>query len=149
MPSRKSTKYFATACAAMGLAACGQSAQVSSPVNSGSVGTTINSPAPAIPVPRIIQETLFRQHDFYGIRGTAFNPTDRGMKNVVIKYYLFKSHMGKPNEGILVQTTGGLVEAQLRYLPPKIPVEFTAYSENAPTGGRTPEIEPEITAEWD
>ena len=53
------------------------------------------------------------------------------------KYFLLKSHTGKPNEGLLVETTGGLVEADLRYLPPKTPVEFVAYSENAPTGGRT------------
>jgi hypothetical protein len=71
------------------------------------------------------------------------------MKNVAIKYYLFKSYKGDPKAGLLVQTTGGLVEAQLRYLPPKTPIQFTAFSENAPTGGRKPELEPEITAEWD
>jgi hypothetical protein len=99
--------------------------------------------------PRIIQEALFKQHDFYGIPGGIFNPTDRAKKNVVVKYYLFNSHIRKPHEGLLVQTTGGLVEARLGYLPPKTPVEFVAYSENAPTGRRTPEIAAEITAEWD
>jgi len=56
---------------------------------------------------------------------------------------------GCKNSSRARRVTGGLVEAQLNYLPPKTPVEFVAYSENAPTGGRTPEIAAEITAEWD
>jgi len=103
----------------------------------------------ANPTPRIIQESLFKQNTFYGIRGTVFNPSDRAMRNIVIKYYLYKSHVGKPNEGILVHDTGGLVEARVAYLPPKTPIDFIAYSENAPTGGRTLVITAEITADWD
>jgi hypothetical protein len=140
------------ACAVLWLVGCSGSSQDSARdnarTNNDEPTTNITTPT-SNAIPRIIQESLFRQNDFYGIRGTVFNPTDRAMKNVTIKYYLYKSHMGKPNEGLVVHDTGGLVEARLAYLPPKTPIDFVAYSENAPTGGRIPEIASEITAEWD
>jgi hypothetical protein len=138
---------FAFAVILIGCTACAGPSETPRPVDA--VTSSAPTSSPGTPMPRIIQETLFKQNMFYGVRGSVFNPTDRAMKNVIIKYYLFKSHMGKPNEGLLVQATGGLVEARVRYLPPHLPVEFVAYSENAPTGGRTPEVEPEITAEWE
>jgi hypothetical protein len=135
------------------LSGCGGPSQVPSQANAGANEDNSFKSAPptpsSAPMPRIIQESLFKQGYFYGVQGTVFNPTNHAMKNVVIRYYLFKSHMGKPDEGLLVQRTGGLVEARLNYLPPQTPVQFIAFSENAPTGGRIPEVQAEITAEWD
>ena len=103
---------------------------------------------------RIVKDALLQNDTFYIVKGSIYNPNNDGVKNVVIKYYIWKKWMGKDGHGSAIKETGGLVSATIKYLPPKQTVDFTATSHNAPV--MTPEsrllpdpISAEITAEWE
>jgi hypothetical protein len=68
------------------------------------------------------------------VKGSIYNPNDKGVKNVVIRYYIWKKFMGKDGYGLIIKVTGGLETARIKYLPPKQTVDFT-------TGEVVPEIE--------
>jgi hypothetical protein len=115
---------------------------------------------PAGPTLRIVNDKLIKV-DYgdcpgcmYAVKGSIYNPNNDGVKNVVIKYYIWKKWMGKDGHGSAIKETGGLVSATIKYLPPKKTVEFTATSRNAPvmsadTGLVPDPINAEITADWD
>ena len=119
------------------------------------------SEAPTVPALRIIQDSLHQQGEFsYFVKGTVYNPHDKAVKNVVIKYYIWKKYMGRscePSDGQCGRLqTGGVVTATLKYLPPKLPVDFTATQESAnccadvlPHNEVPNPLVAEITAEWD
>jgi len=123
--------------------------------------TKASSEAPTMPALRIIQDSLHRQGEYsYLVKGTVYNPHDKAVKNVVIKYYIWKKYMGRncePFDGQCKRLqTGGLVTATLKYLPPNLSVEFTATQESAnccadvlPNNGMPDPLVAEITAEWD
>jgi hypothetical protein len=104
---------------------------------------------------KIVKDELREAHNFYYVTGVIYNPHERGVKNVVIKYYIWKKWMGKDGHGSVIKETGGLVTADLKYLPPKQSVEFTATGgDNAPVMSKESGLEPdplnaEITADWD
>ncbi|MBZ5668053.1 MAG: hypothetical protein LAO30_26160 [Acidobacteriia bacterium] len=90
----------------------------------------------------------------YAVKGSIYNPNNDGVKNVVIRYYVWKKWTGKDGHGSAIKETGGLVSATIKYLPPKQTVDFAATSSNAPV--MTPEsrmlpdpISAEITADWE
>jgi hypothetical protein len=104
------------------------------------------------PTLKIVQDSLAERGNFYYIKGSIYNPYEKGVKNVVIKYHIWKKWMGKDGHGLLIKETGGLVESQLKFLPPKQTVEFTATGgDNAPVmvHDMPDPIEAEISAEWD
>jgi hypothetical protein len=112
----------------------------------------------APPVLKIIQDSLQKQGGYsYLVKGTVYNPHDKAVKNVVIKYYIWKKYMNcTPVIGQCKRLqTGGLVTANLKYLPPKQSVDFTATQESASCcADELPNEVPdplmaEITAEWD
>src|ERR1039457_3181114 len=107
---------------------------------------------------RIVNDSLVKVNDgdcincLYAVKGSIYNPNSDGVKNVVIRYYMWKKWQGKDGEGSLIKETGGLVSATIKYLPPKQTLEFTATSRNAGVkiNGQEPDpISAEITAEWD
>lgn len=102
---------------------------------------------------KIVKDSLSDTEEFYVVKGAIYNPNNRGVKNVVIKYYIWKKFMGQDNvkRGSLVKETGGLTTAKINYLPPKQTVEFTTSDSSAV---KYVDIKPdalsaEITAEWD
>lgn len=110
------------------------------------------APAPAL---KIIQDSLHQANDRYFVKGTVYNPHDKPVKNVVINYYIWKKYMGKENSrmGSLIRDTGGLVTANIKFIPPKQSVDFTATGCCAivmvPESGIIPDpINAEMTAEW-
>lgn len=109
---------------------------------------------------RIVNDKLVKVNDgdcrgcLYAVEGSIYNPNNDGVKNVVIKYYIWKKRMGKDGHGSVIKETGGLVSATIKYLPPKQTVDFTATSHNAPVmtaeSGLLPDpISAEITADWE
>ena len=99
---------------------------------------------------KIVKDDLFKQGGFYLVKGSIYNPNTKAVKNVVIKYYIWKKFIGHEDRGSIVKEGGGLVLAKINYLPPKQTVEFTTDS-GAPV---YVDVEPdplkaEITAEWD
>ena len=89
----------------------------------------------------------------YIVKGSIYNPNNEAVKNVVIRYYIWKKWMGKDDPqnqyGSIIRETGGLVSATIKYLPPKQIVEFTA-SGSAFRRKELPDpINAEITAERD
>jgi hypothetical protein len=104
---------------------------------------------------KIIKDGLFEFNNFYFVKGSVYNPSDKAVKNVVIKYYIWKKWMGKDDHGSIIKNTGGLVTSTIKYIPPKTSVEFTASGDNnAPVmtieSGLLPDpLNAEITAEWD
>lgn len=103
---------------------------------------------------KIVKDELREAGNFYYVTGVVYNPYERGVKNVVIKYYIWKKWMGRDGHGSVIKETGGLVKAELKYLPPKQSVEFTATGGDAPVMSKESGLEPdplsaEITAEWD
>ena len=88
------------------------------------------------------------------MKGTIYNPNARAVKNVIVRYYIWKKWMGKEGYGFVIKATGGLVVATIKYIPPKQSVEFTATGDdNAPvrtveSGPRPEPIDAEIVAEW-
>ena len=103
---------------------------------------------------KIIKDDLFARDDFYFVKGTIYNPNARAVKNVIVRYYIWKKWMGKEGHGFVIKDTGGLVEATIKYIPPKQSVEFTATGDHtAPVmtvaSGLLPDpIDAEIVAEW-
>ncbi len=87
---------------------------------------------------RIVNDKLVKVNDgdcrdcLYAVEGSIYNPNNDGVKNVVIKYYIWKKWMGEDGHGSIIKETGGRVSATIKYLPPKQTVDFTASSHNAP-----------------
>lgn len=119
---------------------------------------------PVTPSLKIINDSLLVDGYFYAVKGSVYNPSDRGVKNVVIRYYIWKKYMGdaaptvSPYDGtklpISWKQTGGLVAATIKYLPPKQTVDFIAKGEDAHVMTKESQLVPEpinaeITAEWD
>ena len=50
--------------------------------------------APTVPALKIIQDTLHQSENEYFVKGTVYNPHAKAVKNVVIKYYIWKKYMG-------------------------------------------------------
>jgi hypothetical protein len=109
---------------------------------------------------KIVNDQLIKVDDsdcrgcLYAVKGSIYNPNADGVKNVVIRYYIWKKFMGKDGHGAALKSSGGLILATIKYLPPKQTVEFTAFGPSAPVmtlqSGLLPEpITAEITAEWD
>lgn len=111
---------------------------------------------------KIIKEGLFTKSDprnhvpnsLYFVKGTVYNPNDRPVKNVTISYYIWKKFKGNASYGLILKSSGGLVTASIKYIPPKSSVEFIADSDDAlvftPESGVRPDpLNPIITAEWD
>ena len=46
------------------------------------------------PNPRIIKDALMQNGNFYYVKGTVYNPSDRGLKNVVINTTFGRSGWG-------------------------------------------------------
>ena len=103
---------------------------------------------------KIIKDDLLELDNLYFVKGMIYNPSDKPVKNVVIRYYIWKKWMGQEGHGTFIRDTGGLVQSTIRYLPPKQSVEFTATGRTAPVMGAQSGLRPdplnaEITAEWD
>ena len=99
---------------------------------------------------KIIKDDLFKQGHFYLVKGSIYNPNAKAVKNVVIRYYIWKKFIGHDDRGSVVSQGGGLVLAKINYLPPKQTVEF-ATDNGAPV---YVDVEPdplkaEISADWD
>jgi len=118
------------------------------------------SDAPTVPALKIIQDSLHKQGEYsYLVKGTIYNPHDKAVKNVVIKYYIWKKYMNctTPTYGQCKRLqTGGLVMANLKYVPPKQSVDFTATQESAnccpdelPNNELPDPLVADITAEWE
>ena len=102
---------------------------------------------------KIVKDSLSDSEEFYVVKGAIYNPNNRGVKNVVIKYYIWKKFMGQDDvkRGSLVKETGGLTTAKINYLPPKQTVEFTTSDSSAVkyVDIKADALSAEITAEWD
>ncbi len=102
---------------------------------------------------RIVKDSLSDSEEFYVVKGAIYNPNNRGVKNVVIKYYVWKKFMGHDDvkRGSIVKETGGLTIAKINYLPPKQTVEFTTSDSSAVKymDMKPDALNAEITAEWD
>jgi Fe-S-cluster-containing dehydrogenase component len=106
---------------------------------------------------RIVNDNLVKVDDgdcigcLYAVKGSIYNPNSVGVKNVVIRYYIWKKWMGKDEHGSAAKETGGLVSATIKYLPPKQTIDFIATSHNAAVMIHdVPDpISAEVTAEWD
>lgn len=109
----------------------------------------------ATPKIKIIKDYLVDRDDFYLVRGMAYNPNTEAVKNVVIRYYIWKKWMGQKDRGQAIRDTGGLVQAVIKYMPPKSSVEFVATGgDDAPVmsvqSGLLPdELQAEISGQWD
>lgn len=107
------------------------------------------------PALKIVKDTLLELGDFYFVKGVVYNPYNRPVKNVVVNYYIWKKWMGRDGHGLVIKETGGLVTANIKYMPPKQSVEFTASGDNTapvmtPESGLLPDpLDAEISAEWD
>jgi|SRR5271165_3353052 len=101
---------------------------------------------------RIVKDDLYERGGWYFVKGGVYNPNTRAVKNVTIRYYIWKQFVGHDDirRGSVVKETGGLVTAIIRYLPPKQTVEFTT-DDSAPVyRDITPDLlEAQITADWD
>jgi hypothetical protein len=183
------------------VAALGMSAQQRKP------SAKARRPVPAL---KIIQDSLHQSEYEYFVKGTVYNPHDKAVKNVVIKYYIWKKLMGAEDSKLTQQDaeavkaklkseiaayreqieaikatpatdthteveaarqvvalqrkildaisreprpaqTGGLVTANLKYIPPKQSVDFTATGccADVMTSEMPDPLSGEITAEWD
>jgi hypothetical protein len=169
---------------------------------------TVNTTAPAL---KIIRNSLHDRESGYVVNGTIYNPNAKAVKNVVIKYYIWKKYMAtedsKRNQDEAEETkaklkieiaayreqidairaepgvntapaantqaaaeivalqrkivdavlryprpaqTGGLVTANINYIPPKQSVAFTATGccADVMTHEMPDPLSAEITAEW-
>lgn len=99
---------------------------------------------------KIVKDSLLEHDGFYFVKGSIYNPNDRGVKDVVIRYYIWKKFMGQDGRGLLIKRTGGLETARIKYLPPKQIVDFTTDdSAGVQLDVKPDPISAEITAEWD
>jgi hypothetical protein len=99
---------------------------------------------------KIIKDDLFKQGGFYLVKGSIYNPNTKAVKNVVIKFYIWKKFIGHDDRGSVVSQGGGLVLAKINYLPPKQTVDFT--TDNGAPAYVDVEPDPlkaEISADWD
>lgn len=106
------------------------------------------------PVLKIVKDELAERGNFYVVKGVVHNPNAKPVKNVVIKYYIWKKWMGQDGHGSVIKDTGGMVQATIKYIPPKQSIEFSAVGSNAPVmtveSGLVPDpLEAETIAEWD
>ncbi len=107
------------------------------------------------PALKIVKDTLHELGNFYFVKGVVYNPHNRPVKNVVVNYYIWKKWMGREGHGFVIKETGGLVTANIKYIPPKQSVEFTASGDHTapvmtPESGLLPDpLNAEISAEWD
>jgi hypothetical protein len=90
----------------------------------------------------------------YAVKGSIYNPNIDGVRDVVVRYYIWKKWMGKDGYGSIIKDTGGLVSATIKYLPPRQTVDFVATSQNAGVMGSKSGLLPdpisaEITAKWE
>jgi hypothetical protein len=101
---------------------------------------------------KIVQDLLLQRDNSYYVKGSIYNSSDKAANNVLIKYYIWKKWMGKDGHGSLIKETGGLVVAQIKFLPPKQTVDFVAVGgDNAPVMMHdVPDpLDAEISADWD
>jgi hypothetical protein len=109
---------------------------------------------------KIVTDNLVKVDDgdcvgcLYAVKGSIYNPNSDGVKNVVVRHYIWKKWMGKDGHGSVIKETGGLLSATIKYLPPKQTLDFVATSRNAAVmtlkSGLVPDpISAEVTAEWD
>jgi hypothetical protein len=103
---------------------------------------------------RIVHEDLVKVDEdhcvkcAYAVKGSIYNPNNDGVKNVVIRYYIEKSSMGKTELG-WCPASGSPVSATIKYLPPKQTEEFLATG-CAEVDAKVPDpLSAEITAAWD
>jgi hypothetical protein len=106
------------------------------------------------PTLKIVKEDLYERNDRYLVKGSIYNPNARAVKNVSISYYIWKKWQGQEGHGWIIRDTGGLVEATIKYIPPKSSVDFVATSDNAivmteESGLRPDPLAAEISASWD
>jgi hypothetical protein len=106
------------------------------------------------PVLKIVKDELVEVGYFYNVKGVVYNPHERPVKNVVIKYRVWKKLMGRDGNGSVIKETGGLVTATIKFIPPKQSVDFTASDRTAPIMAKESGLYPdplvaEISAEWD
>lgn len=117
-------------------------------------------PKPAGSTLKIVNDNLVKVDDgdcigcLYAVKGSIYNPNSDGVKNVIVRYYIWKKWMGKDGHGSAIKETGGLVSATIKYLPPKQTIDFLASSHDAPVMAEKSGLEPdpisaEVTAEWD
>lgn len=116
-------------------------------------------PKPAGSTLKIVNDNLVKVDDgdcsgcLYAVKGSIYNPNNNGVKNVVVRYYIWKKWMGKDEHGSAIKETGGLVSATIKYLPPKQTVDFMATGHDAPVPvmlhSLPDPINAEVTAEWD
>jgi hypothetical protein len=115
-------------------------------------GLTLAADAkPAKPSPMIVKDSMVEKGGNYSVEGVVYNPDTKPIKNVVIKYRIWKKWLGQDGHGAAVKETGGLVTANVKAIPPKQSTEFTATGgSNAPVvEGQTPDpLEAEISADW-
>ena len=102
------------------------------------------------PTLRIVKDDLYQRGNFYFVKGSIYNPNEKGVENVVIRYYIWKKFIGHADRGSLVSKGGGLEEATIKYLPPKQTVEFTT-DDSAPVyiDVKPDPIKAELAAEWE
>lgn len=103
---------------------------------------------------KIVNDDLVQNGNFYAVRGSIYNPNSVGVKNVIIRYRIWKKWMGTDGHGQLIKETGGLVTATIKYLPPKTIVDFVAKSRLAPVMSEESGLEPdpidaELSGDWD
>ncbi len=104
------------------------------------------------PVLKVVQDSLEKRGNFYFVKGSIYNPSEKGASNVTVTYHIWKKWIGKDGHGQRIKDTGGLVEAHIKYLPPKQTVEYSATGDdNAPVMVHdVPDsLEAEITCEWE
>src|ERR1700677_410303 len=67
---------------------------------------------------RIVKDELVERGGWYSVKGSVYNPNSKAVKNVVIRYYVWKKFMGHDdiNRGSIVKQTGGLCTATIKYL---------------------------------
>ena len=89
----------------------------------------------------------------YQVKGAIHNPSKYPMKDVKVRYLVWKKFKGVHDErwGPITERTGGEVLAEIKYLPAGQTVEFTAVgTEPVQTYTNTlPDpLEAEIEAKW-
>ena len=88
----------------------------------------------------------------YVVKGSIYNPHPQPVRNVVIRYYVWKKFLGREGFGSFIKDTGGMVQATIRYVPPRTSVDFLAGGGKAPIQLNVlpdPLGPPDIAAEWD
>jgi len=113
----------------------------------------LNSCKKGEPVPKLIKDELVKVGYDYQVKGSIHNPSKSAMKDVKVRYLVWRKFKGVKDDrwGEITERTGGEVTAQINYLPAGETVEFTAIgSERVPTYVDTvPDpLQAEIEAKW-